>query len=54
MLLPEAHELEDLVGLFAFGHSGIGIAQNPLLGIARQEDQNSLLRAAAAGNIVFF
>jgi len=54
VLLPEPDELEDLTGLLAFGHPGVGIAQNPLLGIARQEDQNPLLGAAAAGNIVFF
>ena len=54
VLLPEPYELEDLVGLLAFGYPGVGIAQNPLLGIARQEDQNPLLGAAAAGNIVLF
>jgi hypothetical protein len=54
VLLPEPYELEDLVGLLAFGYTGTGIAQNPLLGIASQEDQNPLLGAAAAGNIVLF
>ena len=54
VLHPEPDELENLVGLFAFRHTGVGIAQNPLFGIARQEDQDSLLRAAAAGNIVLF
>ena len=54
VLLPKPYELENLVGLLAFGHTSVGIAQNPLLGIACQEDQNPLLGAAAAGNIVFF
>ena len=54
VLLPEPDELENLAGLLGFGHTGVGIAQNPLFGIARQEDQNPLLRAAAAGNIVLF
>src|SRR5437879_1782090 len=54
VLLPEPYELENLIGLLAFCHTGVGVAQNSLFGIARQEDQNPLLRAAAAGNIVFF
>jgi hypothetical protein len=54
VLLPEPYELEDFVSLLAFGYTGVGIAQNPLLGIARQEHQNALLGAAAAGNIVLF
>jgi hypothetical protein len=54
VLVPEPYELENLVGLLAFDHPGVGIAQNPLLGIASQKDQNPLLGAAAAGNIVFF
>jgi hypothetical protein len=54
VLLPEPYELENLIGLLAFGHTGVGIAQNSLFGIARQENQNPLLGAAAAGNIVLF
>ena len=54
VLLPEAHELEDLLRLLVLGHTGIGVAQDALLGIASQEDQNPLLGAAAAGNVVFF
>jgi len=54
VLLPEPNKLENLVGLFFFGHTGVGIAQNPLCGIASQEDQNPLWGAAAAGNIVLF
>ena len=39
VFLPEADELENLTGLLGFGHTGVGIAQNPLFGIAREEDR---------------
>ena len=53
-LLPKPNELENLVRLLVLGHARIGVAHDPLFGIAGQEDQNALLGAAAAGNIVFF
>jgi len=40
VLVPEPYELENLVGLLAFGDTGVGIAQNPLFGVASQEDQD--------------
>jgi hypothetical protein len=54
VLFPKPDELENLVGLFAFGNPGIGVAQNALSSVARQKDQDPLLRAAAAANIVLF
>src|SRR5215469_10822779 len=53
MLFPEADKLENLASLLALGDAGIGIAQNALRGVASQENQNPLLRATAAGYIVF-
>jgi hypothetical protein len=41
---PEPYELKNLVGLLAFGHTGIGIAHNPLFGIARREDASAIKR----------
>ena len=41
-------------GLLGLGNAGVGVAEDALLGIAGQEDQNALLAAAAAGNIVLF
>ena len=51
-LLPERHELQDLVGLLRLGDAGIGIAEHALGGIAGEEDQDALLAAAPAGDVV--
>jgi hypothetical protein len=52
--LPELDEAEDLVGLLGLGQTGVAVAQDPLGGIVGQEDEDALLPAAAAGNVVFF
>ena len=51
-LLPELHEPQDLVGLLRLGDAGMGIAEDALGGIAGEEDQDALLAAAAAGDVV--
>ena len=50
--LPEVHELQDLVGLLRLGDARVGIAEDPLGGIAGEEDQDALLAATAAGDVV--
>ena len=52
--LPKIDEAHDLVGLLGLGNARMGIAQDRARGIAGQEDQDALLTAATAGNIVFF
>ena len=54
LLLPEIDETQNLAGLLGFGNPGVGIAENALGGIARQENQDALLAPAAAGDVVFF
>ena len=54
LLLPEVDKTQDLAGLLSLGNSGVGIAKNPLGGIARQKNENALLAPAAAGDVVLF
>ena len=51
-LLPERHELEDLVGLLCLGYAGIGIAEHALGGVAGEEDQDALLATTPAGDVM--
>src|SRR2546427_2530968 len=54
VLLPELHKPQDLARLLSLGNSGVGIAQDPFGGIARQENENAFLAPATAGVVVVF
>lgn len=51
-LLPRGDELEHLVVLFGFLQLPLGVAQDPRVGIVRQESQQALLTTAALGNVM--
>src|SRR5437660_82105 len=45
--LPESNELQDLVRLVVLGDAGMGVAQDPVTGVAGQEGQDALLAPTA-------
>jgi hypothetical protein len=54
VLVPEINKAEDLSGLFRLANSRIRVAENAFCRIPGEEDQNTLLTSAAAGDVVFF
>ena len=54
MLFPELDEAENLIGMLGLGDTGVGVAQDAPLGVAGKKDQDALLAAATAGDIVLF
>src|SRR5207244_1984468 len=52
--LPKLHEPEDLIRLLGFGEARLAVAEHALGGVAGQKDQDPLLTAAPAGDVVLF
>ena len=54
LALPEVDEAEDLVGLLALAHIGVGVAEGLAVGVLGEEGEDAGLAAAALGQIVGF